>query len=40
MEVADATVSMELLVRSLLALGAAREEIGRVIGRKTASPAA
>jgi ribosome-binding protein aMBF1 (putative translation factor) len=40
MEVADASVSMELLVRSLLALGATREEIGRIIGRKTAVPAA
>lgn len=40
MEAADATVSMELLVRSLLLLGASRQEVGRIIGRKTAVPAA
>jgi len=40
MEAADATVSMELLVRSLLLLGASRQEVGRIIGRKTAAPAA
>ncbi len=40
MEAADATVSMELLVRSLLELGASRQEVGRIIGRKTAAPAA
>ena len=40
MEAADATVSMELLVRSLLVLGASRQEIGRIIGSKTAAPAA
>ncbi len=39
MEAADATVSMELLVRSLLALGASRQEVGRIIGRKKATPA-
>ena len=40
MEAADATVSMELLVRSLLVLGATRQEVGRIIGKKTAAPAA
>ncbi len=40
MEAADATVSLELLVRSLLLLGASRQEVGRIIGRKTAAPAA
>lgn len=40
MEAADPTVSMELLVRSLLVLGATRQEVGRIIGRKTAAPAA
>lgn len=40
MEAADGTVSMELLVRSLLVLGATRQEVGRIIGRKTAVPAA
>ena len=40
MEAADATVSMDLLVRSLLVLGATRQEVGRIIGRKAATPAA
>jgi ribosome-binding protein aMBF1 (putative translation factor) len=40
MEAADATVSMELLVRSLLLLGASRQEVGRIIGRKRTTPAA
>lgn len=40
MEAADATVSLELLVRSLLSLGASRQEVGRIIGRKTATPTA
>ena len=31
MEAADASVSLDLLVRSLLALGASRSEVGRVI---------
>lgn len=39
MEAADATVSIDLLVRSLLALGTTRQEVGKIIGRKTA-PAA
>ena len=40
MEAADATVSMELIVRALLTLGATRQEIGRIIGRKRATSAA
>jgi hypothetical protein len=33
MEAADASVSVDLLVRSLLALGASRAEVGRVIAK-------
>lgn len=33
MEAADATVSVDLLVKSLLALGASRREVGQVIAR-------
>jgi predicted transcriptional regulator len=33
MEAADASVSIDLLVRSLLALGASQPEIGRIIAR-------
>jgi ribosome-binding protein aMBF1 (putative translation factor) len=33
MEAADATVSVDLLVRSLLALGASLQEVGRVIAQ-------
>ena len=33
MEVADASVSVDLLVKSLLALGASRKEVGQVIAR-------
>ena len=33
MEASDSTVSLDLLVRSLLSLGATREELGRVIAR-------
>jgi len=33
MEAADASVSIDLLVRSLLALGASRADVGRVIAR-------
>jgi len=33
MEAADASVSLDLLIKSLLALGASRREIGRVIAR-------
>lgn len=40
MEAADATVSIDRLIRSLLALGATRQQLGRIIGRKTESPAA
>lgn len=40
MEAADATVSMDLMVRALLTLGATRQEVGRIIGRKQATPAA
>ena len=39
MEAADPTVSMELLVRSLLALGANQQDVGRIIGRSTTVPA-
>ena len=34
MEAADATVSIDLLVRALLKLGATRQQVGRIIGRK------
>lgn len=33
MEAADASVSLDLLVKSLLALGASRREVGRVIAK-------
>jgi hypothetical protein len=33
MEAADVSVSLDLLVRSLLALGASRSEAGSVIGK-------
>jgi ribosome-binding protein aMBF1 (putative translation factor) len=33
MEAGDPTVSIDLLVRSLLALGASNRELGRIIGR-------
>jgi hypothetical protein len=36
MEVADASVSLDLLVRALLALGASRQEVARVIARQAA----
>ena|ERR1043165_6778272 len=32
MEAADSTVSVDLLVRSLLAIGANRRELGRIVG--------
>ncbi|HEX3071085.1 MAG TPA: helix-turn-helix transcriptional regulator [Thermoanaerobaculia bacterium] len=35
MEAADSTVSVDLLVRSLLAAGANRRELGRVVGSKS-----
>lgn len=36
MEAADASVSLDLLVKSLLALGASCHEVGRVIGKRGA----
>jgi len=33
MEAADSTVSLDLLVKALLTLGASRQEVGRVIAR-------
>ena len=33
MEVADASVSLDLLIKSLLAIGASRDEVGGVIAR-------
>ncbi len=36
MEAADVSVSLDLLVRSLLALGVSRDEVGRVIASKAA----
>ena len=35
MEVADKSVSMELFVRSLVSLGASRQQIGKVIGSRS-----
>jgi ribosome-binding protein aMBF1 (putative translation factor) len=40
MEAADASVSMDLLMRALLSLGATRQEVGRIIGTKSRVPAA
>jgi len=40
MEAAEASVSLELLIRSVLALGATRQDVGRIIGRKESVPAA
>ena len=40
MESADPGVSIDLFVRSLLKLGATRQEVGRIIGRRTVTPAA
>ncbi len=40
MESGDATVSMDLLVRSLLTLGVSRREVGRIIGKKSTTPVA
>jgi hypothetical protein len=34
MEVADRSVSMELFVRSLAALGASRDQIGKIVGAR------
>jgi ribosome-binding protein aMBF1 (putative translation factor) len=35
MEAADPTVSVDLLVRSLLAIGADRRELGKIVGSST-----
>lgn len=35
MEAADPTVSVDLLVRSLLAVGANRRELGKIVGAQT-----
>ena len=35
MEAGDPTVSVDLLVRSLLAIGADRRELGRIVGSQT-----
>lgn len=40
MESADASVSLDLLVRALLALGASRQDVGRAIAKGTRIPAA
>lgn len=40
MEAADPSVSIDLLVRALLALGATRQEVARIIGQRHVSPAA
>ena len=40
MESADPAVSIDLLVRSLLKLGARRQELGRIIARRIVAPAA
>lgn len=37
LEVADPSVSMELLVRSLATLGASRTQIGKIVGTKATS---
>ena len=40
MESADPAVSIDLFVRSLLKLGATRQELGRIIARRRVTPAA
>jgi ribosome-binding protein aMBF1 (putative translation factor) len=40
MEAADASVSLDLLMRALLSLGVSRQEVGRIIGTKSSVPAA
>ena len=40
MESADPAVSIDLFVRSLLKLGATRQELGRIIARRIITPAA
>ena len=38
MEAGDPTVSVDLLVRTLLSLGASRSEVGKLVGRRRGSP--
>ena len=40
MESADPAVSIDLIVRSLLKLGATRQELGRIIAQRRVTPAA
>lgn len=40
MESADPRVSIDLFVRVLLKLGATRQDVGRIIGRRIVTPAA
>ena len=40
MESADPAVSIDLFVRSLLKLGASRQELGRIISQRIVAPAA
>ena len=40
LESADPSVTIDLLVRALLTLGTTRQEVGRMLGRKTSIPAA
>lgn len=40
LESADSTVSIDLIVRSLLMLGATRRDVGRIVGQKSTIPAA
>jgi hypothetical protein len=40
LESADSSVSIDLLIRSLLALGVKRPELGRIVGRSASIPAA
>ena len=40
MESADPAVSIDLFVRSLLRLGATRQQVGRIIARRIVTPAA
>jgi Helix-turn-helix domain len=40
MEAADPSVSLDLLVRSLLALGTSRQDLSRIVGARSPAPAA
>jgi hypothetical protein len=40
MEAGDASVSLDLLVRSLLAVGTTRRDLARIIGARARKPAA